>query len=36
MIFLKTWIQFAFIYLAIFLCIDTPTANKFVEYVVTY
>lgn len=34
--FIKTSIQFVFIYLAILLCIDKATANKFVEYVIAY
>jgi hypothetical protein len=33
---IKTFFQFAVIYLAIFISIDKDTANKFVEYVTVY
>lgn len=33
---IKTLINFVFIYLAIFVCVDKNTANKFVEYVTVY
>lgn len=33
---IKNLIQFAFIYLAIFICVDKNTANQFVEYVTVY